>query len=153
MVSRFKSVSRLNFTALFVLAIALALAGPWLVPLLFGEEFLPSVLPLQLLLPGIVFSGVAKLLAQLVIQGGHQHFNLMATTVAACFTIILDLFLIPGWGINGAAVASTISYAVVLSIILFTIRKRLGITVHDLFLLRASDISAMARLRPWAATR
>ncbi|MBL7951196.1 MAG: oligosaccharide flippase family protein [Flavobacteriales bacterium] len=153
MLSRFKAVARLNATVLTVLAIGLGLFAPWIIPLLFGSEFAPSILPLQLLLPGIVFSGMAKLLAQLVIQGGLQRFNLMATTVAVIVTITLDLALIPRWGMQGAAVASTLSYAVGLAILLGAIRQRMGISINDLFLLRPSDITSLLRQAPWAATR
>lgn len=147
MLARFKAVARLNFTVLVVLALGMAATAPWIVPLLFGAEFAPSVEPLHLLLPGIVLAGTTKLLAQLVIQGGLQRFNLMATAIAAAVTIILDLLLIPAWGIAGAAVASTTAYAVVLSITLSTIRFRMGVPIHDLFILRAADMAKFPLLR------
>jgi O-antigen/teichoic acid export membrane protein len=141
MVSRFKAVARLNFTALLVLAAGLAALAHWVLPLLYGEEFAPSAGPLRMLLPGIVFMGAAKLLTQLVVQGGLQRFNLLATSLAAVLTITLDLLLIPRWGIHGAAVATSIAYAVTLLTLLYTIRWRMGVPVHDLFLLRPSDLS------------
>lgn len=147
MLARFKAVARLNFTVLVLLALGMAATAPWIVPLLFGAEFAPSVAPLRLLLPGIVLSGAAKLLAQLVIQGGLQHFNLMATAIAAVVTVVLDLVLIPTWGIHGAAVASTVAYCVVLLVILSTIRSRMGIAIHDLFILHRADITLL-RQRP-----
>lgn len=148
MLARFKSVARLNFTVLMVLALGMAMAAPLVVPLLFGAEFVPSVEPLHILLPGIVLSGAAKLLAQLVIQGGFQRFNLMATAVAAVVTIVLDLLLIPRWGIHGAALASTVAYAVVLLVILSTIRFRMGIGIRDMFILRSTDIAVLTRRVP-----
>lgn len=147
MLARFKAVARLNFTVLVLLALGMAATAPWIVPLLFGAEFAPSVAPLRLLLPGIVLSGAAKLLAQLVIQGGLQHFNLMATAIAAVVTMVLDLVLIPTWGIHGAAVASTVAYCVVLLVILGTIRSRMGIAIHDMFILHRADITLL-RQRP-----
>lgn len=151
MLPRFKAIARINFTVLLVLALVLGSMATWLIPLLFGETFAPSVLPLRLLLPGIVLSGAAKLLAQLVIQAGFQHFNLLATSCAAVVTITLDLLLIPIWGGAGAAIATTISYAVVLLVILATLRWRSHIPVHDLFLVRRSDLSVLTRNLPWKA--
>lgn len=148
MLARFKSVSRINFTTLLVLATGLATVAPWLIPALFGEQFSASIPSLWFLLPGIVLSGTAKLLAQLVIQGGLQRFNLYGTACAAIFTIILDLLLIPRWGIQGAAIATSISYGIVLVIILFTIRTRMGIAVHDLFLLRPRDLAVLLKHVP-----
>lgn len=149
MLHRFKAVARLNFTALSVLAVGLALIAHWIVPLLFGPAFQPSVIPLQLLLPGIVLSGATKLLSQLVTHGGLQRYNLIATASAALLTIILDLVLIPRWGMHGAAIATTCSYSLVLLIILYVIRWRMNIPIQDLFLLRPSDIAALKRHLPW----
>lgn len=147
--ARFKAVSRLNFTTVLVLsAIMGALAG-WVIPLLYGEVFSDSVSALQLLLPGILFSSASKLLAQLVIQGGVQRFNLLGTSVGALITIGLDWLLIPYWGIEGAAIASTVSYFVILLVIVLVIRYRLHIPVHDLFLLRPADLVLLRNPAAW----
>jgi Na+-driven multidrug efflux pump len=104
-------------------------------------------------LPGIVFNGAAKLLSQLVVQGGGQRFNLFGSAIAAVATIGLDLLLIPRFGIAGAAIASTVAYLLVLLIILITIRYRLGIPVHDLFLLLPKDIRHLRRNPPWSGLK
>ncbi len=145
MVAQFKAVARLNFTVLVVLAAGMALTAAWGVPLVFGSQFAASVGPLYLLLPGIVLAGATKVLAQLVTQGGLQRFNLMATAFAAAVTIILDLLFIPAWGIHGAALASTCAYATVLLVILITIHLRMGLPIHDLFILRGTDIAVLTR--------
>ena len=149
MLSRYKAVARVNFTTVMVLAIVLALLAPWVVPLLFGEVFIDSVPALRLLLPGIVFSSASKLLAQLVVQSGLQQFNLYATIAGAVDTILLDLLLIPIWGIEGAALTSSISYLVILAVIIGVIRFRLNITVHDLFLMHREDMLNLRRSIPW----
>ncbi len=149
MLSRFKAVARLNFTSLLGLGLIMGILAPWVIPLLFGDVFKGSVLPLQLLLPGILFSGATKILAQLVVHKGHQYFNLLATAVGAAFTIALDLLLIPVWGIEGAAVASTISYLVILVVVLLVIRYRGGIPLHDMFLLRISDYQLLRQQLKW----
>lgn len=148
MLARFKAIARLNFTVLLVLAAGLAAVAHWAIPLLYGEIFAPSVIPLVLLLPGIVLSGSSKVLTQLVIQGGLQRFNVLATACAAVLTILLDLLLIPVWGIVGAAIATTIAYAATLLVLLITIRTRMGIPVHDLFLLRLSDLGHLRGRTP-----
>lgn len=149
LLSRFKAVVRLSFSAVLALAVVMAALAPWVMPVLFGEVFGASVTALWLLLPGILFSGSTKILSQLVVQGGYQHFNLVATSVGAVCTVVLDLMLIPSLGIAGAAIASSLAYFVVLLIVVFTIRYRMGIPVHDLFIVQASDIRQVRMLRPW----
>lgn len=143
MMPRYKAVARVNFTAILVLGLALGLLASWIIPMLYGDVFRSSAPALRILLPGILFSGATKLMVQLVVQRGHQRFNLLATGVAAAFTILLDLLLIPRWGIEGAALASTISYLIILSIVVWVIRFRIGIPVRDMFLLRRSDLALL----------
>jgi len=153
MLPRFKALARLNFTAVLCCALLMGALAHVILPLLFGETFSPGADALRLLMPGILFSSTFKLLVQLVIQRGLQHFNLLASSAGAVFTIILDLVLIPVHGIEGAAIASTISYLVVLIVVLLVIRFRLRIPVHDLFLLRASDIKSLRTSVPWKPDR
>jgi len=151
--ARYKAVARLNFTTVLVLSAILGAMAAWVIPFLYGEVFRNSVSALQLLLPGILFSSASKLLAQLVIQGGVQKFNLLGTSVGAIITICLDWLLIPHWGIEGAALASTISYFVILLVIVLVIRYRLRIPVHDLFLLRSSDLVLLRNPASWKPAR
>jgi O-antigen/teichoic acid export membrane protein len=153
MMGRYRTVARINFTLVLSLAILLALSADLVVPLLFGREFQGSVFALRLLLPGIVFSSASKLLATLVVQRGYQHFNLYATIVGAVVTVFLALLLIPMWGIEGAALASTISYLAILLVVLATIRYKLQLPVHDLFLIRGVDLRLLTSKIPWRVLR
>ena len=149
MLQRYKSLARLNFTIVLVLAVLLAAVGHWIVPMLFGNVFSASLPALYLLLPGILFSSATKMMAQLVIQRKMQHFNLYATIVGAVVTIALDLLLIPRWGIEGAAIATSLAYLSILVVVTFTIRSKIGIPVHDMFLIRANDLRDLTRSIPW----
>ena len=150
LMAKFKFVVRLNFTTVALLSLILALAAPWFVPLLFGRGFAASVPALWWLLPGIIFASAAKLLAPLIVQAGLIRFNLYATAVAAGFTVILDLLLIPQWGIVGASVASSISYLSLLIFCCGVIVFKMNITVGDMFVLKVSD---MLRLRDLVKSR
>ncbi|MDQ3100620.1 MAG: polysaccharide biosynthesis C-terminal domain-containing protein [Bacteroidota bacterium] len=153
MLGRFKAVARVNFTVVLALAIMLAITARWLIPFLFGEVFSGSVAALQLLLPGVVFSASFKLLAQLVVQGNGQQFNLYATMAGAVVTLILDFALIPEWGIEGAAIASTLSYFTILLVVIGVIRFKLDISVHDLFFIHRSDLRKLHSSIPWRTIR
>ncbi len=153
MISRFKLVARMNFTFVACAAIGLGAVAGMLVPLLFGEVFAGSVPALRLLLPGILFSSATKMLATLVIQKGFQRFNLYATMAGALVTIVLDLLLIPHWGIMGAAVASSASYFVILVLVLLTIRSKIGMSIRDLFILKPADIRLLRTAPPWRTMR
>ncbi len=105
--------------------------------------FAGSVAALWLLLPGIVLNSGFKLLAQLVVQGGLQRFNLIGASVGAGLTIALDFALIPRFGIEGAAVASSLAYAAVLGVTLYALRARMGVSLRGMFLLTPADWRAL----------
>ena len=86
----------------------------------FGKRFLPSLVPLQILLPGIVAFSVAKVISSDLVGRGKPLYVTYAAIVSFIVTIILDLLLIPRLGVPGAALASSTSYtisAITLSII------------------------------------
>jgi O-antigen/teichoic acid export membrane protein len=99
---------------MFFLATALAvpisiLAKP-IVALIFGIRYLPAAGALQIhIWAGLgVFWGVA--LNQYLLSENRTFINLVLTLSSAVLNVILNLYLIRNWGINGAAMATLISY-------------------------------------------
>lgn len=150
MLAKFKFIVRINFTSVMLLSLGLGISAPWIVPLLFGQTFHGSVIALQWLLPGILFVSGSKLIGLLVIEGGYFRYSLYSTIIAAAFTIVLDLVLIPRLGIVGASIASSVSYLPLLAVPCLVIRYKMGIPVWDMFLLRSSDL---ARIRALVSAR
>lgn len=150
MLAKFKFIVRINFTSVLLLSLGLGILAPWIVPLLYGQAFTGSVIALQWLLPGILFVSGSKLIGLLVIEAGYIRFNLYSTIIAAVFTIILDVLLIPRMGIVGASIASSIAYLSLLVVPCLVIRYKMGIPVWDMFILRSSDL---ARIRTLVSAR
>jgi O-antigen/teichoic acid export membrane protein len=93
-------------------AAVVGLAGPFLIPLLFGEDFSGASVPLALLLPGVVVYGpVTILVVYLSVRRGRPRLSLAVSVVAMLVTIAAAFALIPPFGASGAAVASSIGYA------------------------------------------
>jgi O-antigen/teichoic acid export membrane protein len=88
------------------------LAAPFVIPLLFGEDFSGAAAPLALLLPGIVLYGpVTILVVYLSVRRGRPRLSLAVSVASMLVTTTAALTLIPRFGAEGAAVASTIGYA------------------------------------------
>ena len=122
--------------------VALFLVSARLIPWVFSSAFEPSVLTLKLLLPGVLFFSVGKVIASDIVGRGYPHYNSVAATVALALTVILDLLLIPRWGINGAAVATTITYIVHTTLIALLFKKITGIGLIQLVRFQKSDFVA-----------
>jgi O-antigen/teichoic acid export membrane protein len=101
---------------------ALAVAG-WIVPLVFSSGYRGSVLPLRLLLPGTVAFSLQSVLSQYLAGRGRPRLVLVAWTAGAVLGIGADLFVIPAYGIAGAAVVSSLSYLLVTALHLAALRS------------------------------
>jgi len=92
-------------------AVVVGAAAPFLIPLLFGDDFDAAARPLALLLPGIVAYGpVTVLVVYLSLRHGRPHLSLVVSVAAAAVTTVLAVLLIPRYGVEGAAAASAIGY-------------------------------------------
>ncbi|HEY0977227.1 MAG TPA: glycosyltransferase, partial [Flavobacteriales bacterium] len=152
MIAQFKMVSRLNFTAVLTCCALLAAVSGVAVPLLFGAQFVVSVTPLLILLPGVLFICTVKLLTPLIINQGGVKYHLISNMVGAIVTVVLDLLLIPAHGIAGAALASSVGAVVMLLTVGRILRTRCGMALNDLLLLRPSDLRYLRALVRGAAS-
>ena len=96
------------FTGLLAIGIA-ALADPF-VPLYFGEDFAPAILPILWLLPGTIGFAAARPIMAMSQAHGDLKPLVIATGAAALINLVLNAALIPPYGMVGAAVATSIGY-------------------------------------------
>lgn len=83
-----------------------------LINLLFGEEFLVAEKALQILSVGIFFQALSMVPSNLISMTGRSKRILVNTLFIGVFNCILNFLLIPKLGINGAAIGSSVSYAI-----------------------------------------
>ena len=90
----------------------LAFSSFYLIPLIFGKEFTRSILPFCLILPGIVLLSLQIILSAYFSGKGEIKTNLITSIVLLIVIILLDLLLIPRFGIIGASIASSFAYSI-----------------------------------------
>lgn len=101
---------RVTFLVSAVLIGMVAAAAPWAVPLVYGQAFAASVVPLLVLAPGAVALTLMRPAEQYLVRLGRPM-----TMTAICWgslavNLLLNLVMIPRWGAAGAALASTVAY-------------------------------------------
>ena len=95
----------------------------WLVPLVFGAAYRGAVPLLWILTPGSVFLACGLVTGDLL-KGRRQPAVLAwAHGIAAIFTVVLLVALLPLVGVYAAAIASTVSYGVALAIMLHRLSR------------------------------
>ena len=139
-------VSRIVLVPVMLLCLIIFLFREDIICLAFGNEFLPSSPALVILLPGILFLSIWKIIANDLIAQGYPAKYSITSGIALVTMVELDLWLIPLFGINGAALASTISYmAATVSII--TIYSRVtGNSFKELLIPARIDLSYYKKL-------
>jgi O-antigen/teichoic acid export membrane protein len=94
------------------LAVAVGALAPFVIPLLFGDDFRGATRPLILLLPGVVVYGpVSILVVYLSVRCGRPRLSLLVSAIGLVVTAAASFVFIPRYGASGAAVASAIGYA------------------------------------------
>jgi len=105
----------MKYTACILLPIGMAVGffARDIVIAIFGEGFIYSVLPLQILIIGTVINGATGRPVGSTLAGiGRADLNPKIAFCSATTNIVLNVLLIPYIGIIGAAIATAISLAV-----------------------------------------
>lgn len=124
-------LSRLQKLYDILAAIAIAIAIPvtifsdFIINILFGSQFQPaaSVLSIYIWAALATFLGVAS--SQYLISENLTKLAFFRTLLGMIVNIVLNLILIPIYGINGAAVATLVSFSVSVFAIYFDKKSRL----------------------------
>lgn len=113
---------RLSIVAGVVLSVFIFLLVPYIIPLVFGQKYLPSVSIIQTILPGIIMVIIFRILSGQLSGMGRPEVAFKAFIPALALNVIFNLILIPKMGGLGAAISSNISYVAgtVLYLIFYT---------------------------------
>jgi O-antigen/teichoic acid export membrane protein len=112
----------------FVLAVLVA-AAAW--PLagigvqVFGPEFAPAAPTLRVLLLGLPFVYVTWILHAVAIAADRPRALLVVTALGTVLNVGLNLYLIPRYSYNGAAVATVISEVLAMAALIYALRSAL----------------------------
>jgi O-antigen/teichoic acid export membrane protein len=159
----FVEAKSLRHTALIVGAftVVLTVALLLLVVPVYGPEFQSAIDLGLILLPGVALLGLGNPLAATIVGRGKPAYTLYVTLITTPVTIALYIVLIPRLDATGAALASSISYALTFVLMTIAYRRATGTGVLRLLRPTRSEISdyralpaairaRLARARPLA---
>ncbi|MBI3988698.1 MAG: polysaccharide biosynthesis C-terminal domain-containing protein [candidate division NC10 bacterium] len=116
---------QVTFTWSLLLALLSALSPP-LFTLLFGHDFAGAVLPFKILLVGIAFQSVSVMYTPILASYDLTKQSTGINILMALVNLLGDLLLVPRFGIAGAAVATSFSYALSSTLYLVVGNRRLS---------------------------
>lgn len=118
----------------------LAIAGPYLITLWYGQAYAPAGRPLPWAAIGVLSMSVFVILTRAFTSQNRQQVNIIAGVLALSSNVAMNIYFIPTMGIVGAAMATAISYsaACILLMVFYLIDSRLSLS--DVVLAKPEDL-------------
>ena len=107
--------------------ILLALFGELLIEFVFGSEYIAGYLPLAILAFGQLINALIGNVGLLLNMSGNEKETMRGLFIAVVSNIVLNVLLIPTFGIVGAAIATAITFIVWNLILRRAVLKKLNI--------------------------
>jgi O-antigen/teichoic acid export membrane protein len=139
------TISRLIFMLYFFCCAILSITGYWLFPFLFGNSFKNMYLPFLFLIPGILALSTLYTLTAYYAGKNKMSVNITGASIALAFIIAADVFFIPKYGINAAAIISSIGYIIYHIYVLGIFTKEYDSPAISFFNFKLSDIQKIKR--------
>ncbi len=131
-------------TAVFLpVTMVMFLASDWLILSVFGTEFSGSITALKIMLPGAFLLGLEVIIAQDIAGRGYPWPAVLAWVPVLIMNVVGYVVLIPGSGVNGAAISVSVSYLVIFGLITTYYVKLSGTGLLQLFLIKKEDVQIL----------
>ena len=98
-------------------AVPLMLFSELLLSLLFGSAFASASTALSILVIGYILFGVFQVLSRVLMSYGKTDYYLLASIISVISNFILNVALVPVLGINGAAIGTSVSMFILVSLV------------------------------------
>ena len=112
----FRQIAELIFTISLPLFICLTIFSKDMLKLLYGQEFINGFMAIIILSFGLLINTLWGPASDALVGAGHTRALLVSTLCGCIANIILNILFIPLFGINGAALATSISMVISFSV-------------------------------------
>jgi O-antigen/teichoic acid export membrane protein len=133
------SIMRVSFLISILLGGVVYLVVPYLVPPVFGHDFVKSVPMIRGILPGVLVIVVFRILNSRLAGMGKPQVAIYCFIPALIINLILNIIWIPRHGGMGAVWATNASYSAGCLIFLFAYAWKVKMPVSEIFRYRKSD--------------
>lgn len=146
-------VCRHTFSITLLITAGVTIAGIIGIPLLYGAEYRPAIFPLLALGPGIVVMSLYKVLTRNFSSRNRQQVSVITALIGLALNVILNVLLIPRFGTVGAALASSVAYAVMSVALLIAFRRESQLTWRQIALPGQDDWKRYTQLGLYLRTK
>ena len=137
-------IARLFFLTMMVGAVAFSPISSWFFGFAFGPEFRDSGPIFNLLLWGIVPFSLATVMIGFLTGANEVRHILAAASAGLILILVLDVLMVPRFGMTGAAGARGAALNVMTWYLVFRFHKTTGIAYRDFLIPKMADLREMA---------
>jgi len=134
------------FWSMTLISILVGLSSKWFIPILLGNEFAPSHTIFIYLLPGIIGYSVFSFLRFDLFGRNKPSKVSQATGITLIITAVAIYFLIKYQGVNGAAMASSLSFITAAIMTMFFYHKESKVPIAHLFFFTKPELKKIKSL-------
>ena len=122
------------------LAVGLAVVSGPVIRLLFGDRFLPALVPFRWLLVGTIAWSSIHVTWPHTSASGRPLLGVPIFAAAAAVDALLNVVLLPRLGVVAASIAADVSYIAAAGAFLIVFRRAHNVSWRDLLIAKASDV-------------
>lgn len=139
-------VMRMCFLVSIIMAIGVTVLSKLFINILYGEEYDGAYIVTNISVWGTIFMVFFKMVSQYNVANHKQAYNILFLTIAIVVNIIMNLILIPKFGINGAAISTALGYLISSALFLIYFHRISKIEYNKLIFIQKSDIENLYKL-------
>lgn len=131
------STVRLLITLILPMTVGISILSPDIITVVNGAEYVQGSLALQILSVALPFAVLSCFFSNaILIPYSNEKIYLIATSAAALVNIVLNVFFIDRWGMNGAATTTVLAELIVFIIVYQNSKKVLCLGIMKMELVR-----------------
>lgn len=133
------TVTRYVLYLSIIVGIVFYVISPLAIKILFGNEYSDASNVIKLLLVGITVFAAERILSNDLAGRGKPELNLYTSIFTVLCNLTLNIILIPLYGINGAAISTSIAYILTFIVKMILFKKVTDARVMDIFIFKRTD--------------
>ncbi len=124
-----KAVYKYSFIIIVPFILTVFSLSELFIKILFGKAYVSGAVALQILLIGVIFFAIARLNCVTLIGVGKPKTVTKIVLFSAVINFLANLFLIPRFGMEGAAFSTMLSYLIILILSTISVKKCIEVEV------------------------
>lgn len=141
--------AKISFYAVLTTILGFFLFGELFIKILYGESFVDSYLVTVILSLGSISMLYYKIIGVQFLAEGKRYFYFFTLFFSVILNVVLNYFLIPNYGMYGAAITSILSYTVCGGTFLFYFTKVKQVKILEFFVFNENEVIMLKKILSW----